>query len=243
MSLSVEKRRNNMIGYGLHTHAEDRFRAAVRDGEPPARGKVEEVNPFRISARALLPGLVVASLLATSAWGTTIVVRSIQELIFDSDLVVRAVPLPDSAESAWDEDRSMIMTRTTLKVIEVLYGKAKPEDEIVVETLGGTVEEDNISMIVPGTPIFAPSEEVVLFLTRHAGSNALRTVDLSAGKFEVKANDPSGLLTRRDLGTAHSVHQSSVQPDRLANIRALVKAAVVEKLKVHGSKEGKEGGK
>ncbi len=159
-------------------------------------------NPRKVPSPVLLVLLAVGVAIAAApqASATTIVPQSIDTMVQRAHVVVRAIPVADSAVSSWDEGHRLIVTRTKLKVLETFCGDAQADAEIEVETLGGFIESEKIELYVPGSPVFRPNEQVVLFLYRNGVSGALRPLDLAAGKFEVTEKDGRQVISRRDLG-------------------------------------------
>ena len=95
------------------------------------------------------------------------------------------------SETRWTPDRRVIVTQTRIRVDESFKGT--PGDELVVTTLGGTI--DGITLYVAGMPTFEENEEAVVFVE---GDGPYRTVvGLAQGKFHIEAgmvaNDLSDL--------------------------------------------------
>lgn len=152
-------------------------------------------------SRALAAALIAAAMCASAedARATTIALGSIQDLTDRSDAVVRATVVDGSSLSQWDAEHRFIVTRTRLRVVESLDGVLPPGTEITVESPGGFIAEEDIGLIIPGAPDYDDGQEVVAFLVLGA-DNMLRTLDLSAGKFEVNRENGEEILTRKDLG-------------------------------------------
>lgn len=137
---------------------------------------------------------------ATTSEATSIRLCSIEELAQRADAIVRAVPVTGEVHSKWNDKKTLIVTETRLKVVESWSGPFAVNNDITIETLGGDLPAESVSLIVPGTPAFVPGEEVVVFLA-HGEDGAWRVLDMGAGKFEVQR--PAGeeaIVTRRDLG-------------------------------------------
>lgn len=189
----------------------------------------------------LLVRLLAVSALPQAAWATTVVLQPVETMTQRSSVIVRAVPIPGSAISMWGPAQRFIVTQTRFEVLETLYGAARPGDQIVVETLGGFIAEEDLGMLVPGAPKFVANEEVVLFLWRPPGTLGaakratdaapLRVLDLSAGKFEITLEAGAEVLTRRDLhsGQVQIIGDPVRIPARMDGLRAAIAEGVKAK--------------
>lgn len=183
-------------------------------------------NRFRILVST---SLIAAALAPGGAGATQIILQSIEQMTYRSDAVVRAVPVATAPVSRWSnpDGTGLIVTATPFRVVESMLGDAMLGKQVTVEHLGGAVGE--ISMAVPGMPVFRPGEEVVLFM-RRGDDGAYRVLDLSMGKFEVVfAGDGSRVLTRRDLADAEVVGATPSFPRTLDLMRASVARASASK--------------
>lgn len=117
---------------------------------------------------ALLAALLFAAAPAPAARAQS--ANSLRELTRQSDVVVLSTC--EKAESFWDDDGRVILTRSTLRIDKVFKGAA-PSGEVVVETLGGTVGD--VTMGASHAATLAPHETAVLFLrrSRHGGHHVI----------------------------------------------------------------------
>lgn len=92
-------------------------------------------------------------------------------------LLVRAL----RSESFWNEDRTAILTRITLRVDETLLGSSDAETEVIVP--GGQV--GNVIHQVSDMPVFTPGDEAVVFIERHAASGMNVVNGGAQGKLDV----------------------------------------------------------
>lgn len=93
-------------------------------------------------------------------------------------------------DSQWNQARSMIFTRVTLQVIDVIQGHAGRR--IVLRLPGGTVGDDIIKGI--GLPEFAPGEEVVVFVARwRDGVPMIAGYSEGVSRVEPEGNEPKTL--------------------------------------------------
>jgi len=135
--------------------------------------------------------LLFVALLALPALGAVMVRMTLDDLVGESDLVVRGTVL--SSKSFLDSKTGKVMTTHQVRVDETLKGKTA--SQVAVVTLGGELEE--IGQIVPGEARLDEGEEVVLCLA--SGPLGYSVVAMSQGKFRVvKEGTPT--MLRRDLG-------------------------------------------
>ncbi len=85
------------------------------------------------------------------------------------------------SESFWNEDRTAILTRITLRVDETLLGSSGAETEVIVP--GGQV--GNVIHQVSDMPVFTPGDEAVVFIERHAASGMNVVNGGAQGKLDV----------------------------------------------------------
>ncbi len=111
-----------------------------------------------MKARAVLMVGLLGCLTAHSAFGTTLVRLSLEQLSQASTAIVRARVL--GQESRWTPDQTRIVTLTTVAVDQAIKGH--PEGTLVVEQPGGTV--GNVHVHVAGTVLFRSQAEYLLFL-------------------------------------------------------------------------------
>lgn len=175
--------------------------------------------------RILLPVIaLVLAVISSPLDATSIAVQPVEEMAERADVIIHAVPKPGASAMMWDASHRYIVTHTTLTVLESFRGNVQAGGEITVRTLGGYIPADDVRMHVSGVPQFKPNEEVVLFL--EGQGQILRTIDLSAGKFEVQRNE-NGLqtVTRRDLADVHIVGEHQDGPSTLKELRTKIVAA------------------
>lgn len=144
----------------------------------------------RTLATLVLGALLVA---APAAHATTVLELPLSQMARSSAMVVRARVLMQ--HTAWSDDGSRILTRTTLQVIDALKGPAM--SHVVLQQVGGTL--DGITVRIPGDAVLAPGEDVVVFLERHPdGSGDYVLAAMSFAKFRVVPTE-SGPVVVRDL--------------------------------------------
>lgn len=99
-----------------------------------------------------------------------------------------AVGRVSETRSAWNTDRSRIVTHVTLTVDEFLKGESDRRS-LVFSVPGGEV--DGVGELYTHTPKFAVNEAVLLFLQR-ADGGALRVVGGEAGKLTITEDRLTG---------------------------------------------------
>jgi hypothetical protein len=166
---------------------------------------------------------------APPATATQMVLQSLEQMTYRADAVVRAVPTGERPVSRWTnpDGTGLIVTTTTLRVIESYSGSVRAGQTLTVEHLGGIVGDTYL--MVPGMVQFRPDEEVVLFAQR-SPAGTFHVLDLSMGKFEVGRDaDGSRLLGRRDLQNVEMVGDTPESPRLLSTLRDRVGRAAVRK--------------
>lgn len=112
--------------------------------------------------------------------GTTLVRMSLSQLSQASNTIVLGHVA--SQESRWNRARTRIMTYTTVTLDQALKGQ--PPATLTVEQPGGTV--GNFHVRVPGTALFRPQAQYVLFLqSANARPGMYRVVGMVQGAFRV----------------------------------------------------------
>lgn len=130
----------------------------------------------------------------------------------------------------WNTQRTRIYTYVTFEVERFIKGGAGNR-EVTIRLWGGQV--GGFTSVVPGTPQFAPGEEVLLFC---AGSQArIPTVlGLSLGKFSIKRDSSGEAVLKRDIsGLVLANYRTDSRPVgtppvryRLSEVEARIRAAL-----------------
>ena len=100
---------------------------------------------------------------AAMVHATVVVALTRSELTLRSARVVRATI--GAQQSMWNEDRSQIVTLTTLRVTETWRGA--PTTTLTLRQFGGVVGD--IHSAIPGDGRLSPGQDVVLFLRERNG--------------------------------------------------------------------------
>lgn len=138
--------------------------------------------------------------------------------------------------SAWNEDRSLIISKVTARVAEVLVGR-DPGAEVVVRVPGGLLPEEDLGMAVAGAAEFQVGDEVVVFLRRGNAPGSIqreampaapfyRVLNGEPGKFTV-VQDPQGLAKQavRDISAAVGRGPGDAERMSLDTLRGLIRVA------------------
>jgi hypothetical protein len=105
-------------------------------------------------------GLVLVALLTGPVAGTTLKKKNLAELARESEAIVVAKVVGNTA--AWDADRRLIWTETTLLVIESWKGAL--EGQVAIKEPGGEVGP--VGQHVPGMARYQPGDTVVVFMKK-----------------------------------------------------------------------------
>lgn len=143
------------------------------------------LHPFlRICVSGLL--LLLAGL-PLRVVATTVAPPSFENLVNESDYVVRAVV--KSVRTEWREKAGQrrIYTFVELDVREVIAGN--PPSPLVLQMLGGRI--DGQEMVVDGAPTFEPGQEDVLFI-RGNGRQFYPLTGIMHGRYPILKNPATG---------------------------------------------------
>ena len=162
--------------------------------------------------RRLSPAAAIATALAMTfvtaappAAASTFVAMSTSDLVQSSSAAVEAEVL--SLESRWTADRRIIVTDATMRVWDVLGGKA-PE-VVQVKTFGGTVKGFTVDAI--GFPEFTLGERVLLFLEPDNEAGRMRVNGYQQGLYRIVTGRTASRPRSRPWTTASG---SSPPPGR-----------------------------
>lgn len=87
----------------------------------------------------------------------------------------------------WDDQHRFILTHYELQVESVIWG-ANQGPVLKFSELGGEI--DGKGMLVPGVPVYAPGERVIIFTT--AAGPRICTLAFGQGKFVLRPNREKG---------------------------------------------------
>lgn len=118
---------------------------------------------------------------------TTVIPPTFEELVNESDYVVRAVVESTRAEYRDTAQGRIIMTFVQLRVREIVAGQ--PPARIELELVGGRIGDDRLVLV--GAPTFAVGDEDFLFV-RDNGRNVHPLFALMHGRYPVLRDQASG---------------------------------------------------
>lgn len=155
--------------------------------------------------RSKLPGILLSILLTAGvADADTVRKLSLEQLAHQADVIVHGqVVETTTAQSA---ERKFSFTRVSIDVRTQFKGDKLPS--LTVELPGGSTGD--IVQGRPGTPEFAPREEVIVFLKRRKKSEAYRLVGGNQGKFAVLSDSSGNSKQVEDLTRRKENYESFV---------------------------------
>lgn len=112
----------------------------------------------------MVPALVLALAPASGlsvVHATSVKPLTLSEMVQRSPRIVHGTVV--EAHSQWEEGGTQIYTYVTLAPKEMLKGKSPAGEKVTFRQIGGRVGDK--AVYVPGTPRFAPKQEVIVFLT------------------------------------------------------------------------------
>lgn len=165
--------------------------------------------------------------MASLSRATTVIPPQFDELVNESDFIVRGVV--KSVKSEWRENqgRRYILTYVEVNIQEVISGA--PPSPLVLEILGGRVGEE--AMVVDGVPKFEVGQEDILFV-RGNGHQFCPLTALMHGRYPV---------VREKNGRAHISRSNHVPLHETAEVaQPLEDSLLTQKASVQTSTSGME---
>jgi hypothetical protein len=153
---------------------------------------------LRSKRLAIVAGALSLFVLAAVAHATVVVPLTREQLVAQSDLVVRATV--ESHTTAWNQEHTHIVTLTRIAVRE--YIKGSGPGDLVLRQFGGTV--GGLTEHVPGDGRLAQGQDVVLFLRR--GDGVVYLTALAQSVFFVAAASGGQTTVARDLSQLTFAH-------------------------------------
>ena len=140
---------------------------------------------LRRFCRALLIPVLLASGLRLMA--TTVIPPDFEELVNESDYIIRAVVKSVESEYRTSGSGRKIITKVALDVREVIAGT--PPSEITLEMLGGRVGDEQ--MVLEGAPRFKVGDEDILFVKGN-GHTIVPLVAMMHGRYPIMREAATG---------------------------------------------------
>ncbi len=125
--------------------------------------------------------------LSAGALATTVVPPDFDQLVNESDFIVRAMVKSVTSEFRTDAGGKIIITKVALEVREVVAGT--PPTEVVLQLLGGKVGDEEL--VLEGAPRFKVGDEDVLFV-RDNGRTMVPLVAMMHGRYPVMKESATG---------------------------------------------------
>lgn len=181
--------------------------------------------------RASVMGVVLLALAVPPSLATQMIHLDTRALVRGSeDIVIGQV---EQTRPYWNASHTKIFTAVEVRVSESLKGA--PGGSITLTQLGGEV--DGFRYSVPGSPVFAPGEEALLFVWRDPQGRA-QVNGLAQGKFDIRRDAATGErtvqralpgLAVRDARTLSLVPEGQpVPPLRLSELVREIRRAIAD---------------
>jgi hypothetical protein len=185
---------------------------------------------LRLANGTQLIGVIAVTIVAGNlpAEAATVEAMTLQQMAQRADFIFvgRAV----SSHADWNVRRTQIYTYTTFEVDRFLKG-GTGERQVTLRLWGGQLGP--MRAIVPGTPSFAPGEEVLLFCVG-SGARIPTLLGLASGKFTLTRDQDGEAILKRDIsGLILTNYRTGSQPAstpptryRLAEVEARIDQAL-----------------
>lgn len=131
------------------------------------------------------------------AWASTFRPLPLSRLVKSSALVVVATPISSKSHWATVGTVQRVVTDVTLEVSWTLRGQESTGKDVVVRTLGGTV--DGLAQLVYGEARLAIGQSCLLFLVPDR-SGVLRVFGMAQGHFPTEPDDRGEWRIKRSPG-------------------------------------------
>lgn len=145
-----------------------------------------------MSRLSSLVTLVLAASLS-GAEATTVEPLSLDEMIQRAGFIF--VGKAKASRADWNADHTQIYTYVTFEVDRFLKG-GSTDREVTLRLFGGRVGD--FAALVPGTPQFAPGEDVLLFCVGQ-GPRTPTVLGLALGKFTIATDARGERILKRDI--------------------------------------------
>ena len=170
-----------------------------------------------------------------SAQATIMVDVPMDDMIQESDLVIRGTVMRTGTRLARAAGELEPRTHTWIRVQEVFAGQPPASNIVHVWEPGGTYQD--VQVTVAGAPHYEVAEEVVVFLARDPEQpDVYRTVEMTQGKYHVlpKSTSSASVMAVRDLSDVamarwrrnrmQIVETPPQKPVSIENVKARVRA-------------------
>ena len=134
-----------------------------------------------------IAGVALMCAWSAGAWATTVIPPSFEQLVNESDYIIRAVVKSVTSEYRTGAGGKTIITKVALDVREVIAGT--PPAEVVLEILGGKIGDEQ--MVLEGAPRFKVGDEDILFVQGN-GRTIVPLVAMMHGRYPVVREPGTG---------------------------------------------------
>jgi hypothetical protein len=124
---------------------------------------------------------------AIGAMATTVVPPTFDQLVNESDYIIRAVVKSVTSEYRTNTSGKTIITKVALDVREVVAGTPPPE--VVLEILGGKIGDEQL--VLAGAPQFKVGDEDILFVKGN-GRTVVPLMAMMHGRYPILHEAVSG---------------------------------------------------
>jgi hypothetical protein len=165
-----------------------------------------------------------AMLVAAPASTTVIQYLDIEQMSELADVITTGEV--ERVQASWNDAHTKIYTRITVRTEEVIKGD-RELDTVTLKLIGGKVGEHVARL--PGTPVFEPGDEVLLFLEAREDQDGYLVLGLFQGLYRLDDDTDSDDLLYQDLpprGVSiidNQRHPAASRMCTLAEIRRIVK--------------------
>lgn len=151
-----------------------------------------------------------AVIVSLGLWGdlraTTVVPPNFDELVNESDYIVRGVVKVSNSEFKEVPKGKQIVTKVEVDILEVIAGQ--PPAKVILEVLGGRVGDQE--MLVEGMPRFTVGEEDIFFVSGN-GRNVCPLNRMGHGRYRIEKEDQTGkkFVAKDNKAPLHNVAEVS----------------------------------
>ena len=143
--------------------------------------------PYLNLLRRWLSVAAVCGALLSSAFATSVIAPDFDQLVNESDYIVRAVVKSVTSEYRASPNGRKIITKVEVEVREVVSGT--PPAQVVLEMLGGKVGDEQLTL--EGAPQFKVGDEDILFVSGN-GTNICPLFAMMHGRYPVMRETGTG---------------------------------------------------
>lgn len=184
-------------------------------------------------AAAFLVALVAPLTMVSLAFATLIEALDMRALVAGSDHIVLGTVI---ATEAHEDELDRIVTDATLRIEERMWGRALPNETVIVRSLGGAIGD--VGMRIEGEPRLEAGDRVILFAREMRRERVLRPVGMSQGVLPVQrlasgmsvmpGGDGLSLVERSSDGRLRAAPGALLEPTSLDVVLTQIRDLVAE---------------